>query len=94
VVIDREALHLRLRRARVALRAGRPALPAGKVEVAADGRSVVAGDAPVAPAEVVGRGDVGEEAEAFDVAEVEAGLGESCGVDDQRRLAVLLLRFN
>jgi hypothetical protein len=89
VVVDREALRLRLRRARVALRGGGPALAAGEVEVAADGRSVVAGDAPVAPAEVVGRGDVGEEAEALDVAQVEAGFGQSCRVDDERRLAVL-----
>jgi hypothetical protein len=89
VVVDREALHLRLRSPRIALRAGRPTLPAGEVEVAADGRPVVAGDASVAPAEVVGRGDVGEETEAFDVAKMEAGFGQSCGVDDQRRLAVL-----
>ena len=65
VVVHREALRLRRRPARQALGAGR-------VDVAAAARADVAGDALAAPAEVVGRGDVGEEAEAHLVAQVRA----------------------
>ncbi len=41
-------------------------------------------------AEVVGGRDVGEEAEALDVAEVDRGLRQPRGLDDERRLAVRL----
>ena len=44
----------------------------------------------LAPAEVIDRGDVGEEVEAFLVAEVGAGLDDPRRVDDERRLAVLV----
>ena len=79
VVVHREALRLRLRRARQALRAGR-------VQVAARGVADVAGDPARAPAEVVRRRDVGEHREALLVAQVPAGLDQPRRVDDQRRL--------
>ncbi len=47
-----------------------------------------------APAEVVGGRDVREEVEALLVAEVRARLDEPRGVDDERRLAVRLLRLD
>ena len=58
------------------------------VEVAPVARAEVAGDTRVAPAEVVGGRDVREEVEALIVAEVETGLDDPGGIDDQRRLAV------
>src|SRR5215203_1812538 len=91
VVVDREPLRLRRRDARVALGSGRPAEAAGEVEVAPEPRAVVPGHAARTPAEVVGRGEVGEEAEALDVTEVETRLHQTRRVDDERRLAVLLL---
>ena len=81
MVVDGEARGLGLRRARQPLRAQ-------SVEIAARARPVVAGDSPLAPAEVVGRGDVGEEVEALLVAQVRAGLEEPRCVDDEGRLAV------
>src|SRR5581483_1847657 len=87
VVVHREALRLRRRQARVTLRAG-------GVQVAPGGGTDVAGDALLAPAEVVGGGDVREEAEVELVAEVEARLAQPRGVDDERRLAVRLLRLD
>jgi hypothetical protein len=69
-------------------------LTAGEIEIAADPGPVVAGDAAFAPAQIVGGADVGEEAEALDVAEVQASFDEARGVDDERRLAVLLLRLD
>jgi hypothetical protein len=90
VVVDGEALRLRPRQAREALRAGRAARPAREIEVAPGQGPVVARDAAVPPAEIVDGGDVGEEAEALDVAEVEAGLRQPRRVDDQGRLAVLV----
>src|SRR5581483_7223106 len=83
----REPLRLRLRQAGVALRAGR-------VQVPARGGAEVAGDAVLAPAEVVGGGDVGEEAEVELFAEVETGLAQPSRVDDERRLPVRLLRLD
>ena len=50
----------------------------------------ISGHGALVPAEVVGRGDVGEEVEAEPVAEVERRLDEPCGLDDDGRLAVLL----
>ena len=67
---------------------------AGRVQVAAPGGADVAGDRPLVPAEVVGRSDVGEEAEAVLVAQVAARLDEPRRVDDERRLAVRLLRLD
>src|SRR5581483_3427528 len=87
VVVHREALRLRLGQARVALRAR-------GVQVAPGGRADVAGHPLLAPAQVVGRGDVGEEAELELVAEVAAGFEQPRGVDDERRLAVGLLRLD
>jgi hypothetical protein len=87
VVVDREARGLGLRRAREALRALR-------VEVAAGRGPVVAGDLAVAPAQVVDGRDVGEEVEAFLVAEMRAGLDQPGGIDDQRCLAVRLLALD
>jgi hypothetical protein len=78
----------------VALRGDGSALAAGVVQVATDCRPVVPGDASRAPAEVVRGGDVGEEPEPLDVAEVEARLDQASGVDDERRLPVLLLRLD
>jgi hypothetical protein len=46
------------------------------------------------PAEVVDRGDVGQEAEALFVAEVRARLDESSGIDDERRFAVRVLTLD
>jgi hypothetical protein len=54
----------------------------------------MAGDALLPPAEIVRGGDVGEEVEAELVAQVEAGLDEARRVDDERRLAVGLLRLD
>jgi hypothetical protein len=67
---------------------------AGQVEIAALGRTVVAGDSPGAPAQVVRGADVGEEVEALLVAEVLTSLDQAGRIDDQRRLAVRLLRLN
>jgi len=83
VVVDREAGGLRLRRSCEPLRRR-------LVEIAASGRAVVAGDAGLSPAEVVGWRDVGEEVEALLVAEVGARLDEPRGIDDERRLVVRL----
>jgi hypothetical protein len=91
VVVDGEALRLRPRHARVPLRARCGAEPTWQVEVAARGGPEVAGDPTGAPAQVVDRRDVGKDTKAFDVAEMEAGLGQAGRVDDERRLAVLLL---
>ena len=78
----------------MALRAGRGAVPAGQVQVAARRRSVVAGDSSRTPAEVVRGAEVGEEVEALGVAQVETGLDQAGRIDDQGRLAVLLLRLD
>jgi hypothetical protein len=87
VVVDGEPGRLRLRRPRVALRAQR-------VDVAAGRGAVVAGDAALAPAEVVDGRDVGQEVEALLVAQVRAGLDETCRVYDERRLAVRVLALD
>src|SRR5439155_4319809 len=84
VVVDAEALRLRLREL---LQPGR----GGPVEVAPGYRPDVAGDTLAAPAEVVRRGDVREKVEAELVAQVQCGLDEPCGNDNERRLAVGLL---
>jgi len=71
------------------LRAWQPleALRRRLVEVApADGPDV-AGYALAAPAEVIGRGDVGEEVEAELVAQMARGFGQARGIDDEGRLA-------
>ena len=81
VVVDREALRLGLGQRLEALR-HRP------VEVAAAGGADVAGDALVAPVEVVGRRRCREEVEAVLVAQVLARLEEPRRLDDERRLAV------
>jgi hypothetical protein len=78
----------------MALRAGCGAVPTRQVQVAARGRSVVARDSSRAPAQVVRGADVGEEAEALDVAQVQARLDQARRIDDQGRLAVLLLRLD
>jgi hypothetical protein len=90
VVVHGEALRLRLRRPGVALRPGGAADAAGEVEVAALRRSVVAGDAAVSPAQIVDGGEVREEAEPLAVTEVQTGLGQARGIDDERRLPVLV----
>jgi hypothetical protein len=90
VVVECEALRLGPWEAREALRARRAARPAGEIEVAPGQGPVVARDAAVPPAEIVDRGDVGEEAEALDVAEVEAGFSQPPRVDNKGRLAVLV----
>ena len=82
------------KRLRLRCRNGLEALRADRVEVAARGRADVAGDAVPAPAEIVGCGDVDEHVEPRLVAEVGAGLDDARGVDDQRRLAVLLARLD
>src|ERR671930_1577341 len=84
VVVHRDALRLQLGDDLEALRR-RP------VEVAAGRRADVARDALLPPAEVVRRGDVGEEGEAVLVAEVERRLDEPVGLDGHRLLAVRLL---
>jgi hypothetical protein len=94
VVVDREALCLRSGDTRVALGTGRAPPPAGKVQVSTDGGAVVTGDAAAAPAEVVRGGEVGEEAKALRVTEVQARLLEARRIDNERRLAVLLLRLD
>ena len=80
MIAEREALRLRLGAAAVPLRAG-------SVEIAAPGGADVAGDAELAPAEIVGRGDVGEHVEAFLVAQMRSRLEQPGGIDDERRLA-------
>jgi hypothetical protein len=65
-------------------------LRAGQIEVAAACRADVAGDAVTAPAEVVGRRDVGQEVEALDVAQVRARLDQPRRIDDEGCLAVRL----
>jgi hypothetical protein len=87
VVVDGEAGRLGLGRA------GEP-LRRGLVQVAAGARAVVAGDPVLAPAEVVDRRDVGEEVEAFLVAEVQARLDETRRIDDERRLAARVLALD
>jgi hypothetical protein len=57
------------------------------VDVAPPAGADVAGDARVAPAEVVDRRDVGEEVEAELVAQVRRRLEQPLGRDDDRRLA-------
>ena len=94
VVVDREPLRLRLGDPPVALRCDRDPEVRRRVQVAPGPGPVVAGDTPLAPAEVVRRCDVGEEVEPFDVAEVEACLPDPGGVDDERRLAVFVLRLD
>ena len=94
VVVDREALRLRLGDSRVALGARGAALAAREVQVAAGARAVVAGHAAVSPAEVVGGADIRKEAEALDVAQMQAGLDQAGGVDDEGRLTVLFLRLD
>ena len=64
------------------------------MDVAAADRADVARDLLLAPAEVVGGGDVGEEVEAVLVAEERARLDEPGGVDDERRLAERLARLD
>src|SRR5581483_9959620 len=83
VVADREPLRLRRRQPLEALRRGH-------VQIAAPGGADVAGDGALAPAEVVGRRDVGQEAEALLVAEVPGRFDEPARLDDERRLAVRL----
>jgi hypothetical protein len=87
VVRDREPLRLRVGDAREPLRAR-------DVEVTPRSGSDVAGDSLLAPAEVVGRGDVAQEVEAVLVAERGACLDESRGIDDQRCLAACLARLD
>jgi len=87
VVVDREPRGLRLWRTRESLRAE-------GVEIPARVGPVVAGDPSLAPAQVVGRRDVGEEVEALLVAQVRAGLDEPGGIDDERRLAVGVLALD
>ena len=86
VVVHRKALRLRGGLPVVSLRSGR-------VQVAPRGRSDVAGDPARAPAQVVGRRDVGEHVEAL-LAQVDAGLLEPGRVDDERRLAERLPRLD
>jgi hypothetical protein len=78
----------------VALGADGSALAAGVVQVATDGGPVVPGDASRAPGQVVRGRDVREEPEPLDVTEMEARLDQASGVDDERRLPVLLFRLN
>jgi hypothetical protein len=88
VVVDREARRLRLRTARITLRADRGAVRGRLVQVAPVRGRVVPGDAALAPAEVVGRRDVGQDREALLVAEIGTSLDEPRRVDDERGLAV------
>jgi hypothetical protein len=94
VVVDRESRRLRLWRARVALRADGRAGRRGLVQVTSVRGRVVARDAPLTPAEVVGRRDVREQRETLFVAEVRAGLDEPRRVDDERGLPVRLLALD
>jgi hypothetical protein len=87
VVIDGEPGRLGLGRA------GEP-LGCGLVQVAAGVGAEVAGDSALAPGEVVDRRDVGEEVEAFLVAEVQARFDESRRIYDKRRLAVRVLALD
>jgi hypothetical protein len=87
VVADRKSQRLRLRQTLVALRRG-------LVQVAAAGCADVTGDALCAPAEVVRGGDVREEVEAQLVTQVQRGLDQTWRVDDNGRLAVLLLNLD
>ena len=66
---------------------------AGPVQVAARGGADVAGDAALAPAEVVDGGDVGQEVEPV-AAEVLAGVDQAGRVDDDRLLPVLVARLD
>ena len=81
-------------RAGFGLRRAGEALGRRLVQVAAGARPVVAGDAALAPAEVVDRRDVGEEVEALLVTEVEARLEEPRRIDDERRLVVRVLALD
>src|SRR6185295_10507200 len=63
---------------------------AGLVDVTTVPASPVAGDGALVPAEVVGRGDVGEKVEPELVAEMESRVDEPFRLDDHRRLAVTL----
>src|SRR5262245_58933540 len=83
MVGDREPLRLCLRQPLVALRHR-------LVEVAALARAEVARDPGFAPAEVVGRRDVGEEVEPVRVPEVNAGLDDPRRIDDEGGLPVRL----
>src|SRR5262249_41713055 len=87
VVVDGETLRLLRRHPLQAPRAR-------AVQVAAGLATPVARDGLVAPAQVVDRGQVREEAEALLVAQVLAGLDEPRGIDDERRLAVQHLRLD
>ena len=84
MVAHREPLRLRVGDAGEALRSRR-------ARVAALGGAEVAGDALARPVEVVGGRDVREEVVALLVAEVQGGLDESRGLDDDGRLAVRAL---
>jgi hypothetical protein len=83
VVGDGEALRLRRRQALEALRAGAVDVPSGR-------RADVAGDALRPPAEIVGGCDVREEVEPLLVPQVEGGVDEPGGLDDDGGLAVRL----
>ena len=87
MIVDGEARRFRLGGARVPLGAER-------VDVAARRSAVVTGDLALAPTEVVDRRDVGQEVEAFLVAEVGARLDQASGIDDERRLAVRVLALD
>ena len=54
----------------------------------------VARHAGLAPAQVVGRGEVGEKVEAKLVTQMQRGINDARRVDDERRLAVLLARLD
>ena len=79
---------------RLGLRGSRVALCAHRVDVAAGRGAVVAGDLALAPAEVVDRRDVGQEVEAFLVAQVCARLDDPRRIDDERGLAVRVLALD
>src|SRR5262249_36205895 len=87
VVAHAEALGLRLRQPLQAARRR-------TMEVAARRRAEVAGAALRAPAEVVGRRDVGQEVEAELVPQMQSRLGEARRIDHERRLAVRLLELD
>ena len=82
VVADREPLRLLDRQALIALRRRLIQIPARRCPD-------VARDAGLAPAQVVGRGEVGEKVEAKLVTQMQRGINDARRVDDERRLAVL-----
>src|SRR5215210_4109390 len=94
VVVEREPLRFRAWNSPVSLRGDGRAERRRRVQVTAAIGPVVAGDSALAPVEVVGRCQVREEVEALDVAEMEARLLDPRGIDDERRLAVLLLALD